>query len=102
MKFSLYSEMQSWGGRPWRQMYDEVMEQVVNADRLGYDAYGLVEHFCFPEFSISPDPLAFFAACGQLTKADRLPHAPSRSSLPQSCCPGLADRRRGSPARWPL
>ena len=68
MKFSLYSEMQYWGGKSWAQMYDEVMEQVVNADRLGYDAYGIIEHFCFPKFSISPDPLAFFAACAQRTQ----------------------------------
>jgi alkanesulfonate monooxygenase SsuD/methylene tetrahydromethanopterin reductase-like flavin-dependent oxidoreductase (luciferase family) len=68
MKFSLYSEMQYWGGKSWAQMYEEVMEQVVNADRLGYDAYAIIEHFFFPKFSISPDPMAFFVACAQRTK----------------------------------
>ena len=67
MRFSIYSEMQYWGGKSWAQMYQEVMEQVVNADRLGYDSYALVEHFFFPKFSISPDPMAFFAACAQRT-----------------------------------
>ena len=51
MKFSVYSEMQSWPGKPWRQLYSEVMEQVVNADRLGYEAYAIIEHFFFPKFS---------------------------------------------------
>src|SRR5256712_12092777 len=68
MKFSLYSEMQHWGGKSWADQYGETMEQVVNADRLGYDAYAIIEHFFFEKFSISPDPLAFFAACAQRTK----------------------------------
>jgi len=68
MKFSLYSEMQHWGGKSWADQYGETMEQVVNADRLGYDAYSIIEHFFFEKFSISPDPLAFFAACAQRTK----------------------------------
>jgi alkanesulfonate monooxygenase SsuD/methylene tetrahydromethanopterin reductase-like flavin-dependent oxidoreductase (luciferase family) len=68
MKFSLYSEMQNWRPKSWEQMYAETMEQVVNADRLGFDAYGIIEHFFFEQFSISPDPLAFFAACAQRTR----------------------------------
>src|SRR3990170_3904254 len=69
MRFSIYSEMQSWPGKPYEQLYAEVMEQVVNADRLGYDAYAIVEHFFFPKFSASPDPIAFFAAAAQKTKS---------------------------------
>ena len=68
MKFSLYSEMQSWPPKPWEQLYRETMEQVVNADRLGFDAYAIIEHFFFEQFSISPDPLSFFAACAQRTR----------------------------------
>ncbi len=68
MKFSIYSEIQSWPGKPWKTMYRETMEQVVNADRLGYDAYSIIEHFFFPKFSISSNPLAFFAACAQRTE----------------------------------
>ncbi|MGI8421251.1 MAG: LLM class flavin-dependent oxidoreductase [Gaiellaceae bacterium] len=67
MKFSIYSEIQSWPGKSWETMYGETMEQVVNADRLGYDAYGIIEHFFFPTFSISANPLAFFAAAAQRT-----------------------------------
>jgi alkanesulfonate monooxygenase SsuD/methylene tetrahydromethanopterin reductase-like flavin-dependent oxidoreductase (luciferase family) len=68
VKFSIYSEMQHWSDRSMSQQYWETMEQVVNADRLGYAAYGIIEHFFFERFSISPDPLAFFAACAQRTK----------------------------------
>jgi hypothetical protein len=34
MKFSVYSEMQTWPGKLQQQIYAEVLEQVVNADRL--------------------------------------------------------------------
>src|SRR5712691_8324633 len=45
VKFSIYSEMQHWGDKSMSQQYWETMEQVVNADRLGYEAYGIIEHF---------------------------------------------------------
>jgi len=80
MQFSLYSEIQSWPGKSWRQMYRETMEQVVNADRLGYDAYAIIEHFFFPKFSISANPLAFFAAAAQRT--DRIVFRTLLHSLP--------------------
>src|SRR5215204_1564010 len=94
MRFSLYSEMQDWGEKSWSQTYDEVLEQVVNADRLGYHAYGLVEHFCFPKFSISPDPIAFFAACAQNTRGSSSVHSSTASrTTTRSRSP------RGSPPR---
>lgn len=65
MRFGIYSEMQYWGDRSPRVLYAEIMEQTVNADRLGYDVYSLVEHFFFERFSISPDPLQVFAASAQ-------------------------------------
>src|ERR671937_656133 len=67
MKFSIYSEMQSWAPKPERQLYAEVLEQIENADRLGFDAYAVIEHFFFPKFSASPDPLALFTAAAQRT-----------------------------------
>ena len=67
MEFGIYSEMQSWEPKPPAQLYRETMEQVENADRLGFDAYSIVEHLFFPKFSASPDPLAFFAAAAQRT-----------------------------------
>ena len=68
MKFSLYSEIQSWPGKSAEQLYGEVLEQIQNADRLGYDAYAVIEHFFFPKFSVSANPLALFAAAAQRTK----------------------------------
>jgi alkanesulfonate monooxygenase SsuD/methylene tetrahydromethanopterin reductase-like flavin-dependent oxidoreductase (luciferase family) len=63
--------MQSWPGKSYEQLYSEVMEQVVNADRLGYDVYSIIEHFFFPKFSASPDPMAFFCAAAQRTRQIR-------------------------------
>ena len=68
MKFSLYSEIQHWPGKSWKRLYQEVIEQVVHADRLGYDAYAVIEHFFFPKFSISTNPFALWATCAERTK----------------------------------
>jgi alkanesulfonate monooxygenase SsuD/methylene tetrahydromethanopterin reductase-like flavin-dependent oxidoreductase (luciferase family) len=71
VRFSIYSEMQLWPGKSPEQLYAEVEEQIVHADRLGYDAYAVVEHFFFPKFSISPDPIALFAQVAPRTKRIR-------------------------------
>ena len=71
MKFSLYSEVQHWPGKTPTRLYQEVIEQVVHADRLGYDAYAVIEHFFFPKFSISANPFALWATCAERTKRIR-------------------------------
>ena len=71
MKFSLYSEIQHWPGKPVGRLYDEVVEQVVNADRLGFDAYAAIEHFFFPKFSVSANPFALWGLCAARTKRIR-------------------------------
>ena len=68
MRFSLYSELQLHPGKSPQQLYAEVLEQIVNADRLGYDCYAAIEHFFYPKFSISTNPTALFAAAAQLTR----------------------------------
>jgi alkanesulfonate monooxygenase SsuD/methylene tetrahydromethanopterin reductase-like flavin-dependent oxidoreductase (luciferase family) len=68
MRFSIYSEIQQHG-QPPEQLYAEVLEQIVNADRLGFDTYALIEHFFFPKFSISANPTAMFAAAAQRTRS---------------------------------
>jgi alkanesulfonate monooxygenase SsuD/methylene tetrahydromethanopterin reductase-like flavin-dependent oxidoreductase (luciferase family) len=68
MRFSIYSEMQHWPGKPAERLYAEVMEQIVHADRLGYSSYAVVEHFFFPRFSISPDPLSMFCQVAPRTR----------------------------------
>jgi flavin-dependent trigonelline monooxygenase, oxygenase component len=67
MKFSIYTEIQSFPGKSPKQQYAEVIEQVVNADRLGYYAYAAIEHFFFPKFSISANPFALWASCAART-----------------------------------
>jgi alkanesulfonate monooxygenase SsuD/methylene tetrahydromethanopterin reductase-like flavin-dependent oxidoreductase (luciferase family) len=67
MRFSIYTEIQQHGQTP-QQLYAEVLEQMVNADRLGYDTYAAIEHFFFPKFSISSNPTALFAAAAQKTR----------------------------------
>ena len=49
MRFSIYSEVQSWPGKPYDQLYGEVLEQIENADRLGYDAYAVDRAPLLPE-----------------------------------------------------
>src|SRR6187200_3199317 len=71
MRFSLYTEMQLHEGKSTEQLYGEVLEQIQNADRLGYDCYASVEHFFFPKFSISTNPTALFAAAAQRTQRIR-------------------------------
>ena len=68
MRFSLYTEMQLHEGKTPQRLYGEVLEQIENADRLGYDCYASVEHFFFPKFSISANPTALFAAAAQRTR----------------------------------
>src|SRR5581483_6613144 len=68
MKFSIYSELQWWPGKEPGQVYAEVLEQIENADRLGFDAYSAIEHFFFPKFSVVPVSIKLFAAAAQRTK----------------------------------
>jgi alkanesulfonate monooxygenase SsuD/methylene tetrahydromethanopterin reductase-like flavin-dependent oxidoreductase (luciferase family) len=68
MRFGLYTEIQLHPGKSPEQMYGEVLEQMVNADRLGYDVYAAIEHFFYPKFSISANPTALFAAAAQRTQ----------------------------------
>jgi alkanesulfonate monooxygenase SsuD/methylene tetrahydromethanopterin reductase-like flavin-dependent oxidoreductase (luciferase family) len=63
--------MQLWPGKAPEQLYAEVGEQVINADRLGYDAYAIVEHYFFPRFSAAPDPLGFFTQLAPQTRQIR-------------------------------
>src|SRR5581483_4599185 len=68
MRFSLYSELQLHPGKTAEQLYAEVLEQIENADRLGFDVYAVIEHYFFPKFSVSTNPTALFAAAAQRTR----------------------------------
>ena len=71
MRFSIYSEVQSWPGKPYDRLYGEVLEQIENADRLGYSAYAVIEHFFFPKFSASANVFGLFGIAAARTKSIR-------------------------------
>src|SRR5262245_18656096 len=72
MHFGVYTELQcDPSHESHEQVYAEAMEQIANADRLGYDYYAAIEHPFFERFGISPNPMAFFAAVAQRTSRIR-------------------------------
>lgn len=68
LKFSIYSELQSWEPKPYAQLYGEVLEQIENADRLGYDAYAVIEHAFYPKFSASINVFGLFGMAAARTR----------------------------------
>jgi alkanesulfonate monooxygenase SsuD/methylene tetrahydromethanopterin reductase-like flavin-dependent oxidoreductase (luciferase family) len=77
MKFGIFYEHQL--PRPWHegdelQLYQDALDQVELADRLGIDHAWEVEHHFLEEYSHSPAPEVFLAACSQRTKQIRLGH----------------------------
>ena len=77
MKFGIFYELQlprPWGPDDERQLYQNALDQVEIADRLGYDYAWEVEHHFLEEYSHSPQPEVFLAAASQRTKRIRLGH----------------------------
>ena len=77
MKFGLFFEHQV--PRPWddgdeQRVFDEALEQIELADRLGFDCAWLVEHHFLEEYSHSSAPELFLAAASQRTSRIRLGH----------------------------
>src|SRR5215813_4752828 len=77
MKFGIFYELQL--PRPWEangeyQLYQNALDQVELADRLGYDYAWEVEHHFLEEYSHSSAPEVFLAAASQRTKQIRLAH----------------------------
>src|SRR5436190_5820916 len=77
MKFGLFYEHQL--PQPWAEdaelrLYQQALEQVELADRLGIDYVWEVEHHFLEEYSHSSAPEVFLAACSQRTKRIRLGH----------------------------
>jgi alkanesulfonate monooxygenase SsuD/methylene tetrahydromethanopterin reductase-like flavin-dependent oxidoreductase (luciferase family) len=71
MRFGIYVEIQTPPGKSHSQMLWEIMEQVEHADQAGFDVYSMIDHHFFQKFSISANPLAFFAAAAQRTRRIR-------------------------------
>src|SRR5438128_10153773 len=77
MKFGIFYELQL--PRPWQAggelaLYQNALDQVELADKLGYDFAWEVEHHFLEEYSHSPAPEVFLAAASQRTKKIRLAH----------------------------
>lgn len=77
MKFGIFYELQL--PRPWQPggeltLYQNALDQVELADRLGYDYAWEVEHHFLEEYSHSPAPEVFLAAASQRTRQIRLCH----------------------------
>jgi alkanesulfonate monooxygenase SsuD/methylene tetrahydromethanopterin reductase-like flavin-dependent oxidoreductase (luciferase family) len=77
MKFGIFYEHQL--PRPWaedseQRLFNEALDQVELADRLGLDYAWEVEHHFLEEYSHSAAPEVFLAACSQRTQRIRLGH----------------------------
>ncbi len=77
MKFGIFYEHQL--PKPWtegaeQRLFDEALEQVRLADRLGFDYAWEVEHHFLEEYSHSSAPEVFLAAAAGQTERIRLGH----------------------------
>lgn len=77
MKFGIFIDLQL--PKPWSQgaeskLFNEALEQVELADRLGIDYVWVQEHHFLDEYCHSSAPEAFLGACTQRTKRIRLGH----------------------------
>lgn len=77
MKFGIFYEHQL--PRPWKEgdelkLFQDALDQVELADRIGIDHAWEVEHHFLEEYSHSSAPEVFLAACSQRTKRIRLGH----------------------------
>ncbi len=77
MKFGIFYEHQL--PRPWspgveQKLFQDALDQVELADRLGIDYAWEVEHHFLEEYSHSSSPEIFLAAASQRTKNIRLGH----------------------------
>ena len=75
MQFGIFYEHQL--PRPWNegdelQLFQEALDQVELADRIGIEYAWEVEHHFLEEYSHSSAPEVFLAACSQRTKNIRL------------------------------
>ena len=77
MRFGIFYEHQL--PRPWtpgleHKLFQDALDQVELADKLGFDNVWEVEHHFLEEYSHSSAPEVFLAACSQRTKQIRLGH----------------------------
>lgn len=74
MRFGLFSVVDHYPTelpRTVGRFYDELLEQVVAADALGFDSFWIAEHH-FHEYGAVPSPPVWLAAAAQRTRRIRL------------------------------
>jgi len=77
VKFGVFYELQlpkPWGEGDEHRLFQEALEQVVLADRLGFDYAWEVEHHFLDEYSHSSAPEVFLACAAGQTERIRLGH----------------------------
>src|SRR5271167_1879131 len=77
MKFGLFYEHQlpqPWGEESELRLYQQALDQIELADRLGIDYVWEVEHHFLEEYSHSSAPEVFLSAASQRTRQIRLGH----------------------------
>jgi alkanesulfonate monooxygenase SsuD/methylene tetrahydromethanopterin reductase-like flavin-dependent oxidoreductase (luciferase family) len=72
MRCGLFTELQCPQGRQESQLYDELLEQIVQAETLGFHAMWMAELHFHRRFSILSAPLLTAAAAAQRTQRLRL------------------------------
>lgn len=77
MKFGIFHELSV--GRPWRpdsetEVYENALQQVEYADRLGFDQTWAVEHHFLEEYSHCSAPEVFLGAAAMRTQNIRICH----------------------------
>ena len=77
MKCGLFYEHQI--SRPWverneHRLFQDTLEQIEFADKLGFDYVWEAEHHFLEEYSHSSAPEVFLGACSQRTEQMRLGH----------------------------
>src|SRR5215831_6349334 len=77
MRFGVFYELQlpkPWASGDEHRLFKEALDQIVLADRLGYDYAWQVEHHFLEEYSHCSAPEVFLASAAALTRRIRLGH----------------------------
>jgi alkanesulfonate monooxygenase SsuD/methylene tetrahydromethanopterin reductase-like flavin-dependent oxidoreductase (luciferase family) len=72
VKFDLFYQLPSADSQNPAQRYRELIDEAVEADRLGFDTLWLAEVHFAPRFSIMPAPMMLLAAIAERTTRLRL------------------------------
>lgn len=53
---------------PYREVHERVTQEIIEADKIGYDYVWIAEHHASTNYGILPDPLTYIAYLAPLTK----------------------------------